>query len=123
MPTHFRDAWIVWRRGKMPATYRMIRLSEDAAGESHFDEVEVEQSLSQFAPPARPFLVSPTEKASGYATIRIPVGWIGERHPSPHRQMCFLLVRGIQSNRQRWRCSSDRTGHGLAHDGHAGKGA
>ena len=69
----------------MPTTYRLLRLNEDGAGESHFDEVEIEQSVSQFAPPALPFLVSATEKASGYATIKIPVGWVGERHPSPHR--------------------------------------
>jgi quercetin dioxygenase-like cupin family protein len=73
----------------MSASFRVIRLSEDAAGESHFDDYEVNQQLSQFAPPALPFLVSPAETASGYAVIRIPVGWVGERHPSPHRQMCF----------------------------------
>jgi quercetin dioxygenase-like cupin family protein len=35
--------------------------------------------------------VSSVEKAAGYAVIRIPVGWIGERHPSPHRQIAFSL--------------------------------
>lgn len=73
----------------MGVSYRVIRLSEDAEGESHFDDFEVAQQLSKFAPPAHPFLVSPAESAAGYATIRIPVGWVGERHPSPHRQICF----------------------------------
>ena len=73
----------------MTTSYRMIRLSEDAAGESHFDDLEVEQSLTKIAPPALPFLVSPSERASEYSVIRIPVGWVGERHRSPHRQICF----------------------------------
>jgi hypothetical protein len=73
----------------MAVSYRVIRLREDVAGESHFDDFEVEQQLSEFAPPALPFLVSPAETASGYAVIRIPVGWVGERHPSPHRRICF----------------------------------
>src|SRR5262249_38068702 len=57
----------------------------------HFDELEVSQPLTQFAPPALPFLVSGVERASGYAVIHIPVGWTGERHPSPHRQILFCL--------------------------------
>ena len=73
----------------MTTPCRVMRLSEDSEGESHFDEVEVEQTLSKFAPPALPFLVSQTESARGYATITIPAGWVGERHPSPHRQICF----------------------------------
>jgi quercetin dioxygenase-like cupin family protein len=80
---------VIFAETNMQSKYALVRLSEDASGESHFDEVEVKQSLSQFAPPALPFLVSPTEKASGYAAIKIPVGWVGERHPSPHRQICF----------------------------------
>ena len=80
----------------MPPSYRVIRLSEDAAGESHFDSLEVEQTLSQFAPPALPYLVSAIDAASGYSVIRIPVGWLGERHPSPHRQMCFCWAGAVK---------------------------
>ena len=75
----------------MTGSFRVLHLREDAAGESYFDELEVSQLLTQFAPPALPFLVSSTETASGYAVISIPVGWIGKRHPSPHRQILFCL--------------------------------
>jgi hypothetical protein len=68
---------------------RVYRLSENAAGESSFDEFEIPRPLNNFAPPAIPFHTSEIEKASGYTAIRIPVGWIGELHRSPYRQMLF----------------------------------
>jgi quercetin dioxygenase-like cupin family protein len=70
-------------------SYRVLRLSEDRAGESHFDEFEVARSLTKFAPPALPFFVSEVAEASGYVVVRIPAGWKGELHPSPHRQILF----------------------------------
>ena len=75
----------------MSASLNVVRLSEDEAGESHFDSFQIDRRLVTFAPPADPFLVSAIEKASGYVMVRIPAGWIGERHPSPHRQIAFCL--------------------------------
>ena len=75
----------------MATSYRVIRLSEDGAGESHFDDLDVARSSSVFAPPAPAFLTSPVEAASGYVVIRIPSGWVGDAHPSPHRQILFCL--------------------------------
>ena len=68
-----------------------LRLSEDASGESHFGSFDISRILTDFAPPARPFFVSPIEKASGYVVIRLPVGWVGDPHPSPGRQILFCL--------------------------------
>jgi len=73
----------------MTAGLRVYRLSEDSAGESSFDEYELARPLNNFAPPATPFHTSAIEAASGYTAIRIPVGWVGELHRSPHRQMLF----------------------------------
>jgi quercetin dioxygenase-like cupin family protein len=70
----------------------VVRLTEDSSGVSHFDGFQIEQSLTNFAPPAKPFFASQVEKASGYVTVRIPVGWVGETHRSPHRQMLFCLA-------------------------------
>jgi hypothetical protein len=70
----------------------VLRLSEDASGQSHFDDFELELSLVDFAPPALPFLASPVTKAAGYVMIRIPVGWKGELHQSPKRQIAFGLA-------------------------------
>ena len=75
----------------MSASLNVVRLSEDTAGESHFDSFQIARPLVTFAPPAHPFLVSAVEKASGYVVVRIPAGWVGERHPSPHRQIAFCL--------------------------------
>ena len=68
---------------------RVYRLSEDKSGESSFDEFELSRTLNKFAPPAVPFYTSAIEKAAGYTAIRIPVGWVGELHRSPYRQMLF----------------------------------
>ena len=70
---------------------QLLQLSADQAGESRFDEVEVPLAMQEFAPPAAPLLVSASEAASGYVLIRLPVGWVGEAHPSPHRQVLFCL--------------------------------
>ena len=75
----------------MGASVNVIRLSEDASGESHFDGFEIERLLSHFAPPARPFHASSVESAAGYVVISIPAGWVGELHRSPHRQILFCL--------------------------------
>ena len=73
----------------MTEALRVLRLGEDEAGESHFDDFEMPRPLTNFAPPAMPFFVSAVQKATGCVAIRIPVGWIGALHRSPHRQMLF----------------------------------
>jgi len=70
---------------------KYIRTYSDSHGESHFDEVEVEFTQKDFAPPAPPFLVSPFNPALQYAYVSIPDGWYGEWHPAPHRQLSILL--------------------------------
>ena len=67
----------------MTELLHILRLSEDASGESHFDNLTIARSLQDFVPPAHLLFISTVEKASGYAVLRLPVGWVGERHPSP----------------------------------------
>ncbi len=81
----------------MSVSFRVIRLAADETGESHFDDYEVPQSAIQFAPPAPPLFVSPRHAATGYVMIRIPVGWIGKPHPSPHHQMMFCISGAIKA--------------------------
>jgi hypothetical protein len=73
----------------MTESLRVLCLGEDEAGESHFDEFEMPRPLTNFAPPAIPFFVSAVQMATGYVAIRIPVGWVGNLHRSPHRQILF----------------------------------
>jgi hypothetical protein len=75
----------------MGNAFNVLHLTEDAAGESRFTEFDLSLHEIAFAPPAHPFLVSPTMSAKGYVAIRIPVGWAGEIHRSPHRQILFCL--------------------------------
>ena len=75
----------------MTASRSVVRLTEDAAGESHFDDYDVILEDTDFAPPAPSLLASTIADASGYVVIRLPAGWVGEPHPSPHRQILFCL--------------------------------
>ena len=75
----------------MTESRRVIRLTEDAAGESHFDDGDMPMELTVFAPPAPAVLVSNASEASAYVVMRLPAGWTGERHASPRRQVFFCL--------------------------------
>ena len=107
----------------MSESLDVVRLSEDATGESHFDSFGIDRSMMKFAPPALPFFVSSAEKASGYVVVRLPAGWVGERHRSPHRQIAFCFVRCAESYCQRWRRSRDQSRRCVADDGHGWKGS
>ncbi|WP_051974962.1 hypothetical protein [Cupriavidus necator] len=67
------------------------RLYADAAGESHFGPVAIGITERLFAPPARPFWVSPLAEAARQGFLLVPAGWVGELHPSPLRMWIFLL--------------------------------
>jgi quercetin dioxygenase-like cupin family protein len=67
------------------------RIYTDARGESHFDNMTVEQSRAQAAPPAAPFYVSKDGPASKYRFYTFEPGWIGELHPAPTRQFLALM--------------------------------
>lgn len=75
---------------------KYMRIYADDAGESHFGEVEFELTPANFAPPAPPLLVSAVAPATGFAVVRFPVGWIGEWHPTPRRQIFFWLAGEIE---------------------------
>ena len=79
----------------MAIEFEVHRVWADEAGESHFDAYKLPQALKEYAPPARPFFVSDVERATGYVVIHLPVGWIGEPHPSPRRQIVFCLSGSI----------------------------
>jgi hypothetical protein len=80
----------------MDTAFSVLHLTEDAAGESHFSQFELALKETPFAPPALPFLVSPVLPAKGCVAIRIPVGWVGELHQSPHRQILFCMAGALK---------------------------
>jgi hypothetical protein len=67
------------------------RIFSDAAGESHFGTVAVDMALTDFAPPAPPVYLGDFLPASRLAFVRLPAGWYGEPHPTPHRQLLLIL--------------------------------
>ena len=72
-----------------PLSY--VRLVSDAAGESHFQPLEIGMTTQSFAPPAPSFDVSELLPAARCRFLRVPAGWSGELHPSPLRMWVYFL--------------------------------
>lgn len=70
---------------------RMLRLFADASGDTHFDTVEVPMALHDDSPPAKPHYFSDPEPAAAWVFVRCPLGWGGELHPAPRRQIVVCL--------------------------------
>jgi hypothetical protein len=75
---------------------KYIRIYADQNGDSHFEDVEVAMSLTNFAPPAPPVNVSPLMSSTKVGFLGFPVGWYGPPHPAPRRQFLFLLTGEIE---------------------------
>jgi hypothetical protein len=63
----------------------------DEEGESHFNEEEIELESIEYAPPAPPLLMSKIMPAKQYAFSKFNSGWYGDWHPTPLRQIYFIL--------------------------------
>ena len=75
----------------MNAPKTALRLFANASGASCFETYEISRDLREFAPPAAPLWVSHAAPASAYVLIQLPVGWNGEKHPTPRRHILFGL--------------------------------
>jgi len=73
---------------------RLLHLYADEHGNTRFATTEVALPVRDFAPPATPFNASDGQPATQYLLIRLPVGWVGESHTSPKRQILFCLSGG-----------------------------
>lgn len=72
------------------------RVSSDAAGESHFDRIEISLVPTNYAPPAPVLDVSAAQSAEGLVFFRTPAGWTGDFHPTPRRQLLIVLAGDLQ---------------------------
>jgi hypothetical protein len=70
---------------------KYVRLYTDSAGESHFEDIEVELTPVDYAPPAPPLNLSPFIPATQFAFMNAPAGWKGDWHPASARSVYFLL--------------------------------
>jgi quercetin dioxygenase-like cupin family protein len=69
-----------------------VRVYADQNGDSHFEDVEVALSPTDFAPPAPPIDVSPPMQATAVAFLGFHPGYEGPAHPAPRRQFVFVLT-------------------------------
>ena len=74
----------------------MLRLFEDGDGNSHFEEVSVPLALLNAAPPAKPVYFSEPATATRWALCRCPVGWYGELHAAPRRQILVCTAGALR---------------------------
>jgi hypothetical protein len=68
-----------------------VRLYSDSAGESHFENIEDELTLTDFAPPAAPLNLSTLLPAAQTGFLGAPSGWQGDWHPSSGRHLFFVI--------------------------------
>ncbi|HEU5238914.1 MAG TPA: hypothetical protein VFU37_17420 [Pyrinomonadaceae bacterium] len=71
---------------------KIVRLYNDADGESHFEDFEIELELIDYAPPAPPLFLSSTTAANEFAFMQAPAGWTSDWHPSSARNIFFVLT-------------------------------
>lgn len=71
-------------------------LTEDSDGVSHFSDGDIAMALDDFAPPAPPMYVSGRLTVSGLVHVTLPHGWVGKQHPSPARQVAYVLSGRMQ---------------------------
>jgi len=76
---------------------KYARVFTDANGETHFEDIEVEYTVVEFAPPAPPLNVSTLTTASKFGFLSAPPGWYGDWHPAPQRQFIFYLAGEIEA--------------------------
>lgn len=69
------------------------RLFTDENGETHFEDVEIELLPVDFAPPAPPLNLSAFKEAKRFGFVNAPIGWSGDWHPTPKRQV-FVYISG-----------------------------
>lgn len=70
---------------------RYARLFADDSGESHFDDIEIEFTASDYVQSAPPLDFSVTFPASQVAFMRAPPGWASDFHVSSARNMFVVL--------------------------------
>ena len=68
------------------------RLYADDHGESHFEDVEIDLTLTEYAPPAPPLSLSSFGPATQFGFMNAPAGWSSDWHPASARNIFFVLT-------------------------------
>ena len=72
---------------------KYIRLSADHAGESHFEDVEIEFTDSEYTSSAPPLGLSMMSATTEFGFMRTPAGWESDWHRATARNF-FVVVSG-----------------------------
>ncbi len=80
----------------MPKAMTCTRLFTDHAGESRFEEIEIEMDLVQYAPPAPALELSKPTSAVQYRWFRFPQDWHDAEHRTPRRQLFVVLDGAVE---------------------------
>ena len=75
---------------------KYTRIYSDRAGESHFEDVEVELKPVDFAPPAPPVQLASPIAAEQVILLTVPPEYHGDWHPVPRRQLYVQLSGEIE---------------------------
>jgi|SRR5437660_7836896 len=67
------------------------RLYADEQGESHFEDIKVDFTSTDYAPPAPPLNLSVFTPATQFGFMSAPANWSSDWHPSSARNMFFVL--------------------------------
>jgi hypothetical protein len=70
---------------------RYPRLYTSTNGESHFEDVEIDLTLTDYAPPAPPLELSSVTPATQFGFMNAPAGWSSNWHPASARNIFFVL--------------------------------
>jgi hypothetical protein len=83
---------------------RCVRLFSDAAGDSHFEDIDLPMSSVEYAPPAPALHLSTPLAATNVSWLRFPADWNDDAHPSPRRQLFVVLAGEVEG----WTSNGDR---------------
>ena len=67
------------------------RLYADEQGESHFEDLVIDLTLTDYSPPAPPLSLSSFTPATQFAFMNAPAGWSSDWHPTSARNIFFVL--------------------------------
>ena len=71
---------------------RYVRLFADDSGESHFEDIEIQFTATDYVQLAAPLDFSHMLPASHVAFMRAPAGWASDFHVSSARNMFVVLT-------------------------------
>ena len=69
----------------------LVRVYADSLGESHFEDITWELVETDFAPPAPQLWTSEFINSSTFGFIGAALGWYGDWHPAPKRQLTIYI--------------------------------